>query len=222
MRNLKISASLLAADFAHLADSVRAAEEGGCDELHFDVMDGHFVPNITVGVPVLEAIRPLTRLPVDVHMMVEEPERFAEAFADAGADIFTIHIEACKDAPAAIEAARAAGMRPAVSIKPATPVSDIEPLLGSVDRILVMTVEPGAGGQSFMPEMLPKVREIQRISVGRGLDIEIAVDGGIKADTARQAVDAGARTLISGTGVFGHPDGIRAAVDALRAADAGD
>ncbi|MCI0804810.1 MAG: ribulose-phosphate 3-epimerase, partial [Chloroflexi bacterium] len=145
---IKISPSLLAADFARLGESVRAVEAAGADELHFDVMDGSFVPNITIGIPVLEAIRPITKLPIDVHMMVVEPARFAQQFADAGADIFTIHVEACDDLEASLNDARAAGMRPAVSMKPDTPASVLQPVLPLIDRVLVMTVEPGFGGQS--------------------------------------------------------------------------
>jgi len=154
---IKISPSLLAADFANLGESIRAVESAGADELHFDVMDGSFVPNITIGVPVLEAIRPITKLPIDVHMMVVEPARFAQQFADAGADIFTIHAEACDDLETSLGDARIAGMTAAVSLKPDTPVSVLQPVLPLIDRVLVMTVEPGFGGQSFMPEMLPKI-----------------------------------------------------------------
>lgn len=143
---IKVSPSLLAADFAHLADSIAAVEEAGADELHFDVMDGSFVPNITVGIPVLEAIRPLTKLPIDVHMMVVEPARYAREFADAGGDIFTMHVEACDDLEASLGDARVAGMSAAVSLKPDTPASVIQSALPLIERVLVMTVEPGFGG----------------------------------------------------------------------------
>ena len=185
---------------------------------HMDVMDGHFVPNITIGVPVLEAIRPITKLPIDVHMMVVEPARFAQQFADAGADIFTIHAEACDDLETSLGDARIAGMTVAVSLKPDTPVSVLQPVLPLIDRVLVMTVEPGFGGQSFMPEMLPKIAELVDMVRVAGTDLEIAVDGGIKVDTAGSVIDAGATALISGTGVFNFTDGIEAGIKALRSA----
>ncbi|MDG0866845.1 ribulose-phosphate 3-epimerase [Candidatus Lucifugimonas marina] len=215
---IKISPSLLAADFAHLADSIAAAEEAGADELHFDVMDGYFVPNITVGIPVLEAIRPLTKLPIDVHMMVHEPARYAQAFADAGGDIFTMHVEACDDLDASLGDARVAGMTAGVSLKPDTPASVLQASLPFVERVLVMTVEPGFGGQPFMPEMLPKITELQNMAKIAGHDLEIAVDGGIKVDTAGDVINAGATTLISGTGVFNYPDGMKIGIEAIRTA----
>ncbi len=211
-----ISASILGADFARLGDEVRAAEAAGCAELHFDVMDGRFVPNISIGVPVLEAIRPLTRLPIDVHMMVEEPGRFAMAFAKAGGTMFTVHFEACADVRATLRSTRKAGMRVGLSIKPATPVKAIEGLLGEVDRVLVMSVEPGFGGQKFMAESLPKISELRRLKDARDLGFEVAVDGGVKSDTSPAALRAGAEVLISGTGLFRHKLGIAAAVKALR------
>ena len=218
LNKIRISASILSADFGRLADELRAAEEAGCDEIHFDVMDGRFVPNITMGVPVLESVRAVTRLPIDVHMMVHEPSRFCDAFANAGADIFTVHVEACADVATTISAARQASMRPAVSLKPATPLADIQDLLGLVDRVLVMSVEPGFGGQPFMPEALPKIEALRAMAREAEAKIEIAVDGGIKADTIGPAVTAGAETLISGSGVFDRTGNVRAAVQSLRAA----
>lgn len=212
---MRISASLLAADFAELGQAVRDAEAGGCDEIHFDVMDGDFVPNISMGLPVLEGVRPHTKLPVDVHMMVREPARFARAFADAGGDMFTVHVEACGDIHDTIARVRNCGMKVGISIKPATPVGCIEELMELVDRVLVMTVEPGFGGQSFMDETLPKIEEVAELAARDG-SVEVAVDGGIKSNTAGRAVAAGATTLISGSGIFGHPDGLAAAVRALR------
>ena len=217
---IRISASILSADFGRLAEEVRAAEEAGCDEIHFDVMDGQFVPNITVGVPVLESVRAATTLPIDVHMMVQEPSRFCDAFADAGGDIFTVHVEACEDIDSTISSSERAGMRPAVSLKPATPLSDIRRLLGPVDRVLVMSVEPGFGGQPFIPESLPKIEALRAMVDDAGHKIEIAVDGGIKPDTIGPAVVAGAGTLISGSGVFTASGDVQAAVQALRAAAA--
>ena len=216
--HIKVSPSLLAADFAHLADSIAAVEEAGADEIHFDVMDGSFVPNITVGLPVLEAIRPLTKLPIDIHMMVLEPGRYAREFAAAGGDIFTMHVEACDDLEASLGDARVAGMTGGVSLKPDTPASALQSTLPLIERVLVMAVEPGFGGQSFMPEMLPKITEIQDMARIAGHQIEIAVDGGIKVDTAGEVIEAGATTLISGTGVFNYPDGMKIAIEAIRTA----
>ena len=215
---INISSSLLAADFAHLADSIEAVEQAGADELHFDVMDGLFVPNITIGIPILEAIRPLTKLPIDIHMMVTEPARYAKQFAEAGGDIFTIHVEACDDLEASLGDARVAGMTGGVSLKPDTPASALQSTLPLIERVLVMTVEPGFGGQSFMPEMLPKITEIRDMARIEGNQIEIAVDGGIKVDTAGEVIEAGATTLISGTGVFNYPDGMKIAIEAIRTA----
>ena len=217
-RLIKISPSLLAADFARLGESVQAVEAAGANELHFDVMDGSFVPNLTVGIPVLEAIRPITKLPIDIHMMVVEPGRFARQFADAGADIFTMHVEACDDLEASLGDARATGMQAAVSLKPDTPASVLQPVLPLVERVLVMMVEPGFGGQSFMPEMLPKITELADMARAAGTELEIAVDGGIKVDTAGGVINAGATTLISGTGVFNYAEGMQAGIEAIRSA----
>ncbi len=218
VRVLKISASILGADFTRLGEDVRAAEQAGCDEIHFDVMDGQFVPNISIGIPVLEAVRRMTRLPIDVHMMVGEPARYAGVFAEAGGTMFTVHIEACADVRATLDAARRAGMKTGVSIKPATPVSAVTPLLSTIDRVLVMSVEPGFGGQAFMPGSLPKIEQLRRLANQLGLKFEVAVDGGIKVANAPQAARAGADTVISGTGIFKYPEGIPAAVAALKAA----
>ena len=216
--HIKISPSLLAADFAHLADSIAAVEEAGADELHFDVMDGSFVPNITIGIPVLEAIRPLTKLPIDIHMMVLEPARYAQEFADAGGDIFTMHAEACDDLEESLGDVRVSGMTAGVSLKPDTPASVLQSTLTLIERVLVMTVEPGFGGQSFMPEMLPKITELAEMARMAGTELEIAVDGGVKVDNAGQVIDAGATTLISGTGIFNFPDGMKIGIEAIRSA----
>lgn len=218
MQKIRISASILGADFTRLGDEIRAAEAAGCDEIHFDVMDGRFVPNISIGVPVLEAIRPVTRLPIDVHMMVEEPGRFIEPFAKAGGTLFTVHIEACSDIARTVRDAKQAGMGAGVSIKPATPVAAIYAVIGDVDRVLVMSVEPGFGGQPFLQSSLQKVTELRKLVVDRGLQCQVAIDGGIKVETAGAAAHAGADTLISGTGIFRHKGGVAAGVQALLAA----
>ena len=193
------------------------AEAAGADEIHFDVMDGKFVPGITFGFVVLEAVRRHTQLPIDVHMMVDDPIRFVPEYAAVPGLTMTVHVEACPDLTETIEAIGAAGMRPAVTLRPATPLSKIADALPLVDRVLVMTVVPGVGGQPFMDEVLPKIADLREIAVSHPR-LEIAVDGGIKADTAPRAVAAGAATLISGSGVFGHPDGIAGGIRALRLA----
>lgn len=214
--HIRVSASLLAADFARLGEDVARIEEAGCDEIHFDVMDGHFVPNISFGAIVLESIRKLTLLPIDVHMMVTEPGRFAQQFADAGADIYTVHAEACSDLSAAITEIAETGMRPGVSVNPATDASAVNRYTATVDRFLVMSVEPGFGGQSLMPEMLPKIGELHSAAVRFGRQIDVAVDGGVKVENANAAVDAGATTLVSGTGLFGYEHGMAAAVRRIK------
>lgn len=215
-KRVTLSASVLAADFARLGEEIRAAEEAGCDEIHFDVMDGRFVPSLSFGLPVLEAVRSCTSLPIDAHMMVEEPSRFVKGYAAAGVSMMTVHVEACADLLGTLEKIRLAGMRPAVSLNPPTPLSDIGSALPSAARVLVMTVVPGLGGQAFMPAVVPKICELRSLVEESGLDVEIAVDGGVKAETARMVFEAGANVLVSGTGLFSYPDGIQAGVDAIR------
>ena len=217
MGSIKISPSILSADFARLGEQVAEAEAAGADEIHFDVMDGKFVPGITFGFVVLEAVRRHTQLPIDVHMMVDDPIRFVPEYAAVPGLTMTVHVEACPDLAGTIAAIEAAGMRPAVTLRPATPLSEIADALPLVDRVLVMTVVPGVGGQPFMDEVLPKIADLREIAVSQPR-LEIAVDGGINADTAPRAVAAGAATLISGSGVFGHPDGIAGGIRALRLA----
>jgi len=217
---ITISASLLSADFADLGGQVRAAHEAGCDEIHFDVMDGRFVPNLTIGAPVLAAVRRHTDLPISVHMMVEDAGSLLDQFVAAGASTFTVHVEACAHLHATLEAIRGSGLRAGVTLNPATPLCAIEEVLPCVDRVLVMTVNPGFGGQQFIPGTLPKIERLRCMLDDAGLDAELAVDGGIKAGPAPAVVRAGARTLISGSGIFGHPDGIASGVRALREAAA--
>lgn len=211
---IRVSASVLAADFAHLEEEIRRVEESGCDEIHFDVMDGHFVPNITFGADILQAVRSLTSLPIDAHMMVTEPGRFAQQFASAGANTFTVHAEACSDLSATLTEIAEAGMRPGISVNPSTDAAAVTRYTATVDRFLVMSVEPGFGGQSLMPEVLSKIEEIRFAGAGRELDI--AVDGGVKVDNAKDVVEAGADTLISGTGLFNYAKGMAAAVSRMK------
>ncbi len=211
---VRISASVLAADFAHLEQEIRRVEESGCDEIHFDVMDGHFVPNITFGADILQAVRSLTSLPIDAHMMVTEPGRFAPQFASAGANTFTVHAEACSDLGATLTEIAEAGMRPGISINPSTDAAVVTRYTATVDRFLVMSVEPGFGGQSLMPEVLPNIEEIR--FAGAGSELDIAVDGGVKVDNAKDVVETGADTLISGTGLFNYAEGMAAAVSRMK------
>jgi ribulose-phosphate 3-epimerase len=215
-RTVRISASILAADFSRLGEQIALIEESGCDEIHFDVMDGHFVPNISFGAPVLESIRELTSLPVDVHMMVTEPGRFAGQFASAGADTFTVHAEACSDMGATLQDIAEAGMKPGISINPSTETTAITRYVASISRFLVMSVEPGFGGQSLMPEVLPKIEQLRAESLRVGNEIDIAVDGGVKVENAEIVVQADADTLISGTGIFKYEDGMAAAVRQIK------
>lgn len=217
-RTTKLSASLLSADFAELGEAVRAAEQAGCDEVHFDVMDGHFVPNLSIGVPVLKAVRQHTSLPIDIHMMVEEPGRFLDAFMNAGADMYTVHAEACRALNSTLSQIRQAGLRPAVALSPDTSLSAIEASLPYVDRVLVMTVNPGFGGQEFMEGVLPKIRKLRHLLDDLELETELAVDGGISSSTVAHAARAGARAFVVGSALFAHQGGVAVGAQAIRAA----
>ncbi len=197
-----ISPSILASDFSHLADEVISIEKAGADLVHIDVMDGMFVPNITLGAPVIKCLRGKTKLPFDVHLMIEEPKRYIGDFASAGADIITFHIEATDDIEGTIAQIKKQGIKAAVSLKPNTPAEAVFPYLDDLYMVLVMTVEPGFGGQSFMPDMMPKVRAIREEAGKRGLDLRIQVDGGIDDKTVSQAVENGADVLVAGSYVF--------------------
>jgi len=196
-----IAPSLLSCDFSRLNEEIKDVEKGGCDWLHVDVMDGHFVPNLTVGPVVVGWIRKCTRLPLDVHLMIDEPSRYLEAFRKAGSDRITVHVEACREVPKTLESIRGLGAEAGISLRPKTPVESIYPYLDRLDLVLVMTVEPGFGGQRFMPGMLEKVRQLRRRFKGK-----ISVDGGIDAQTAPEAIRAGADVLVSGTAIFGQKD----------------
>ena len=197
-----ISPSILASDFSHLADEVISIEKAGADLVHIDVMDGMFVPNITLGAPVIKCLKGKTALPFDVHLMIEEPKRYIGDFASAGADIITFHIEATEDIAGTIEEIKKHGIKAAISLKPKTPAEAVFPYLDDLYMVLVMTVEPGFGGQSFMPDMMPKVRAIREEAVRRGLDMRIQVDGGIDDKTVSQATENGADVLVAGSYVF--------------------
>ncbi len=199
---IKLAPSILAADFARLGEQVREAEAAGADYIHVDVMDGHFVPNITVGPLVVKAVRGVTRLPLDVHLMIEEPERHIDAFAAAGADILVIHPEVSPHLHRVIEQIKGHGLRAGVALNPATPLAAIEEVLAEVDLALIMSVDPGFGGQEFIEDVLPKVRRLRRLLDERGLAVEIEIDGGITPETAPRCVEAGVRVLVAGTAIF--------------------
>jgi ribulose-phosphate 3-epimerase len=205
-RPVQVAPSLLSADFGALAQSVREVEDAGADLLHLDVMDGIFVPNLSFGPVVVEAVKRVARLPLDVHLMIEEPVRYLEAFADAGADWLTVHVEACADVAATLRAIRARGLRPGLTLRPGTEFSAIEPFLPLVDLILVMTVEPGFGGQAYREDQEPKLARARELRASSGLDYAIEVDGGIGPDTAARAVEAGAEILVAGSALFGADD----------------
>ncbi|MFO1033581.1 MAG: ribulose-phosphate 3-epimerase [Hyphomicrobiales bacterium] len=199
-RPLIISPSILAADFSKLGEDLRTIEQGGADWVHIDVMDGHFVPNISFGFPVMQSLRPLTKLPFDVHLMIAPVDPYLQQFAAAGADIITVHAEAGPHLHRSLQAIRALGKKAGVSLNPATPVSVLEHVLDELDLILIMTVNPGFGGQSFIPTMLEKIRQARALIGGRAIDLE--VDGGVTASNAEAIVRAGANALVAGSAIF--------------------
>ena len=214
---VRIAPSILASDFGRLAEQVVEAEEAGVDWIHVDVMDGHFVPNITIGPAITEAVRRATRLPVDVHLMIEEPDRYIQAFADAGADYLTVHQETCPHLHRTIQRIRAAGVRPGVALNPATPVDAAAPILPDIDLLLVMSVNPGFGGQAFIPSALGRLARARELLDARGgEDMALEVDGGIDATTAPRVAGAGADVLVAGSAIYGHPQGVAAGVSAIR------
>jgi ribulose-phosphate 3-epimerase len=214
-RRVLVSPSLLSSDFGRLAEEVRAVEAAGADWVHVDVMDGRFVPNITLGPVVVEAIKKAATRPLDVHLMIVEPEKYVDAFVKAGADILTVHAEACTHLHRVIQQIRHAGARPSVVLNPATPLSAIEEVLGDVDMVLLMSVNPGFGGQGFIPQTVDKVRRLRAMLDARGLQTEIEVDGGINAETSKKVLEAGASVLVAGSYVFGAKD-YAAAIRSLR------
>ena len=215
---VRLAPSILSADFARLGEQVAEVAAAGADYIHVDVMDGHFVPNITIGPAVVAAIRPLTTLPLDVHLMIEHPERYAAEFVKAGADIVTVHVEACSHLHRLVQMIKGLGVRAGVSLNPATPLSAIEEIVAHVDLVLIMSVNPGFGGQSFIPATLPKIASMRRSLDDRKLSAELEVDGGITADNAGEIVKAGADVLVAGNSVFKAEEGISRALQRLREA----
>ena len=216
-RPVQISPSLLASDFAALGDAVRAIEQGGADLVHVDVMDGHFVPNITIGIPVVQALKRVATKPLDVHLMIESPDRHLEAFAKAGAGTITVHAEAVTHLHRTLGYIRSLGARAGVALNPGTPVSAIEEVIGSIDCVLVMTVNPGFGGQAFIPESYDKVRRMRALLDAHGSAANIEVDGGVDHGNARALVEAGADILVAGAAIFNSGDAARATADLRRA-----
>ena len=214
---VKIAPSILSADFSRLGAQVAEAAAGGADQIHVDVMDGHFVPNLTIGPQVVEAIRPWTDLPLDVHMMVQEPGRFVPQLAEAGADIITVHAEACTHLHRVVQQIREAGVRPGAAISPATPASALYEVLPDLDQVLVMTVNPGFGGQPFIESMVPKIARVRARLDNLGLGAALEVDGGISASTADTVVQAGARVLVAGSAVYNDRSSVAEAIAGIRA-----
>jgi ribulose-phosphate 3-epimerase len=214
---IRIAPSILSADFTRLGEQVRAVEAAGVDRIQIDVMDGRFVPNITFGPLAVAAVRPLTHLTLEAHLMVDRPEDFIESFAQAGADTIIIHQEATPHLHRAIQQIHATGKRAGVAINPGTPAIQISEVLANVELVLVMTVNPGFGGQEFIPETLPKIRQVRNALRQRGHRCDVEVDGGIYEDTARQVVEAGANVLVAGSAVYDAPEGVAVAIQRLLA-----
>lgn len=215
-KSFVIAPSILAADFLHLADQIRVVEKAGADWLHVDVMDGHFVPNLSMGPMIVKACKSATRMPLDVHLMVREPESLFAAFAEAGADHLTVHIEACEHILDTLEQIHNLGLKAGISLRPSTPIHSIQSVMPAVDGVLIMSVDPGYGGQKFLPSAIERISTVRQKLDDLGSSAWLAVDGGINAQTIRLVMNAGADTFISGSSIFQNPDGISASIQTLR------
>ena len=217
MKKIQISPSILSADFSQLGNEIKRLEEGGADMIHVDVMDGHFVPNLTMGPPIIKSLRQYTNLPFDVHLMISPVHKYIKDYADAGADIITIHPEATKDLKSSIEHIKSLNKKAGVSLNPGTKINLITNLIDKIDLVLIMSVNPGFGGQKFMPEVLEKIKELKKIRDQKNLDFDIEIDGGINFDNSKLAIEAGANILVSGTTIFKNNNGdIKKNIDLLK------
>ncbi|WP_102346982.1 ribulose-phosphate 3-epimerase [Bacillus sp. Marseille-P3661] len=212
---IKVAPSILSADFANLGNEINDVEKGGADYIHVDVMDGHFVPNITIGPLIVDAIRPVTKLPLDVHLMIENPDLYIPAFAKAGADILTVHVETCKHIHRTIHLIKENNVKAGVVLNPGTPVNMIEDIIEDIDMVLLMTVNPGFGGQKFIYSVLPKIEKVANLIASKNLNVEVEVDGGVNQETARLCVEAGATVLVAGSAVFNNSNR-KQAIDSIR------
>ena len=217
MKKIQISPSILSADFSQLGNEIKRLEEGGADMIHVDVMDGHFVPNLTIGPPIIKALRQYTTLPFDVHLMISPVHKYIQDYADAGADIITIHPEATENLKNSIHHIRSLNKKVGVSLNPETKINLITDLLNEIDLVLIMSVNPGFGGQKFMPEVLDKIKELKKIQKDKNIDFDIEIDGGINFENSKIAIEAGANILVSGTTIFKSNNGdIKKNIDLLR------
>lgn len=212
---IKIAPSILSADFAKLGEEIKDVDKGGADYIHIDVMDGHFVPNITIGPLIVDAIRPVTDLPLDVHLMIENPDNYIPSFGKAGADIISVHAEACPHLHRTVHLIKDLGIKAGVVLNPATPVSAIQHVIDDVDLVLLMTVNPGFGGQSFIHQVLPKVSQVREMVERSGKDIDVEIDGGVNPVTARLCETAGANVLVAGSAIYGK-ENRKEAIDRIR------
>ncbi|MFA8437546.1 ribulose-phosphate 3-epimerase [Pueribacillus sp. YX66] len=203
---IKVAPSILAADFAKLGEEIKEVEHGGADYIHIDVMDGHFVPNITIGPLVVDSVRPITKLPLDVHLMIDNPDVYIADFARAGADIISVHVEACKHLHRTIQSIKQLNVKAGVVLNPATPISALEHIIEEVDLVLLMTVNPGFGGQSFISSVVPKIKQLAQLIHEKNVSVEIEVDGGINPETAKICIEAGATVLVAGSAIFSQSD----------------